>query len=471
MNKFETNFGEWVVKYRWWIIITTILIVVSAASGAQFLTINNDTRVFFSEKNPQLQALETLENTYTKEQGVLFVIAPKDGNVFTRKTLAAVEELTETAWKMPYSSRVNSITNFQYTRAEEDDLIVEDLVLNAMSLSDADLERIRKIAVSEPLLLNRQISPSGHVTRVYVNTLLPGKSLDEVPQVAAFARKMVDDLRLKYPGIDIHLTGSVMFDNAFGEASLNDLTTLLPLMFITLVIITGLSLRTVAGTFATVIIILISMITGMGLAGWLGISITAASIHAPTIILTLAIADSVHILVTIFHKMHEGKTKHEAIVESIRVNLHPVFFTSVTTVIGFLTMNFSDAPPFRDLGNIVAMGIAAAFVYSVAFLPAMMAIFPVRIKPRAQPNFSYKCCSCNSLADFVINRRKPIFWGTLAVIVILAIGITRIELNDNFVKYFSEDYEIRRATDFMEENLTGVDIVEYSLKSGRARGN
>ncbi len=308
MNRFEINFGEWVIKYRWWIIITTTLIVVSAASGARFLTINNDTRVFFSGKNPQLQALETLENTYTKEQGVLFVIAPKDGNVFTRKTLAAVEELTEAAWKMPYSSRVNSITNFQYTRGEEDDLIVEDLVLNAMSLSGADLERIKKIAVSEPLLINRQISPSGHVTMVYVNTIQPGKSLDEVPQMAAFARKIADDLHRKYPGIDIYLTGGVMFDNAFGEASLNDMSTLIPLMFITLVIITGLSLRTLTGTFATVIIILISMITGMGLAGFLVLIFSGFRMNSDmglmtAITITLALAMDFLFLPTILMKV------------------------------------------------------------------------------------------------------------------------------------------------------------------------
>jgi len=418
-KKFEEGFGQWVVKRRWWIILATVVALLAAASGARFLRINNDTRVFFSKENPQLQALETLENTYTKDNNVLFAIAPKDGKVFTRETLAAVEELTEASWKIPYSSRVDSITNFQHTRAEEDDLIVEDLVRDAESLSDADLKRVRQIALSEPLLVNRQISPSGHVTGVNVTTLLPGKSMDEAPEVTAFARILV-----------------------------------------------GLALRSFMGTFTTLIIIALSMVTGLGLAGWLRISLNVASVNAPTLILTLAVADSIHILTIMFHQMHLGRTKHEAIGESIRVNLKPVFLTSATTAIGFLAMNFSDAPPFRDLGNIVAMGVMAAFVYSVLFLPALMAVLPVRLKPKAESD----CCSCNRLANFVIHRRKPVFWGTLVVIGVLAAGTLGIELNDNFIKYFDDSYDFRRASDFVQQNLTGLDVIEYSLESGDSGG-
>ncbi len=467
MKRFEASFGKWVVKYRWPLIAATILVVFGASSGMRFLAFNNDSRIFFSEENPQLKALEALENTFTKNDNILFVIAPESGNVFTRETLAAIEELTEASWKTPYSSRVDSVTNFQYARAEEDDLIVEDLAENSMSLSDEDLKRIRKIALSEPLLVNRTVSSSGHVTGVNVNVLMPGESMNETKKVADYAREMAADFRSKHPQIDIHVTGGVMMDNGFGEASEDDMSTLIPVMFLTLLIILGLSLRSVSGTAATLVIIVISMFTGLGAAGWLGMLLNPASANAPVIILTLAVADSVHVLVTMFHQMRLGKTKHDAIAESVRVNLQPVFLTSLTTVIGFLTMNFSDAPPFHDLGNIVAIGIMAAFFYSIFFLPALMAVVPVRIKPRAS---EAECASCDWLADFVINRRRLVFWGMLVVIAALTAGITRIELNDDFVKYFDDRFDFRRATDFAQDNLTGFDIIEYSLESGESGG-
>ena len=98
MPSYEANVGHWIVRNRWWILIFTLILVIIAGSGVRFLTVNNDTRVFFSEQNPQLKALETLENTYTKDQNVFFVIAPKDGNVFTLETLTATSELTQASW-------------------------------------------------------------------------------------------------------------------------------------------------------------------------------------------------------------------------------------------------------------------------------------------------------------------------------------------------------------------------------------
>jgi predicted RND superfamily exporter protein len=465
----EDVFAKWVVRHKWLIITITIAVVLTAANGTRFLSLNNDTRVFFSEENPQLQALEKLENTYNRIDNVAFLIAPKDGKIFTRRTLAMLEDLTGALWTMPYSSRVDSITNFQHTRAEDDELIVEDLVQEAETLSDTVITRIKRIALSEPLLVDRLISPSGHVTSVSVNVLLPGKSMDEVPEVAAFARKMADGFRDKYPDIDIYLTGAVMFDNAFGEATKDDLATLIPVMFLAIIIIIGLTLRSFIGTLVTLIIILVSVVTGMGLAGWLGILINPASANAPTIILVLAVADSVHLLSIVFQQMRQGRDKKEAIAESLRINLHPVFLTSVTTAIGFLTMNFSDAPPFRDLGNIVAMGVMSAFVYSVTFLPALLAVLPLRLKPKIATSGAV-FGSYDKLASFVIDRSRFFFWGTLVLIAVLTGGMTQIELNDDWVKYFDDRFAIRRANDFMVKNLSGFDIIEYSLDSGETGG-
>ena len=452
--------------------MVTIVMVAVIGSGLRFLSFNMDNRVFFSEDNPQLVALETLENTYVKTYNVVFIVAPASGNVFERHTLAAVEALTEASWQIPYSSRVDSITNYQHTRAEEDDLIIADLVENAHGLSDEALQQIKDIALSRPMLVDRLVSPSGHVTGINVNILLPGESQQEVPEVADFVRQLANDIKRKYPGIDIHMTGALMIDNGFGEITADDMSSLVPIMFLVLIVITGVTLRSVSGTFVTLLVILMSMLTGLGAAGWMGLQMNTASAVAPTIILTLAIADSVHILVAMFHKMHEGKSKADAIGISLQQNLHPVFLTSITTVIGFLTMNFSDAPPFRDLGNIVAIGIVAAFCYSVFFLPAMMAVLPGRNKSKAAPGCecACECCSCQGLANFVINHRRALFWGSLATILILAAGASRIELNDDMIGYIGEQYQIRQASDFMEQELTGGDTIEFSLSSGEPDG-
>ena len=459
--------GECVLRYRWLMIVGVVLFSLWAASGARFLTFSNDSRIYFSKENPQLLALEALENTFSKEDHLLFVLAPHDHNVFTRKNLAAVLDLTKEAWQIPFSSRVNSIANFQDTRAADDELIVEDLVPGDRELSDRDLAGIRKTALSEPILLNRLISPQGQVAAVSVLITKPGKSLDETTKAADFARRMAKVFREKHPGIDLYLTGGVMIDNAFGQAAEQDMKTLVPLMYVVLLLVMVLTLRSIWGMVAALLVIVFSMITALGLAGWLGIPMSPSTVNAPTIILTLAVADSVHLLLTTFHLMQEGKSRHEALVESIAINLQAITLTSVTTAIGFLSMNYSDAPPFRALGNIVAIGVLAAWVYALVFLPAFVSLLPIKGRSEKEEEGS---ALCRWIAETVIRYRHRLFWGILACTAVISLGLLQIELNDDFVKYFDHRYDFRVATDFAEKNLLGFNVIEYKLDSGQPGG-
>ncbi len=458
--------GKQVIRFRWLIILVSIGITMAAGSGGRFLGFSTDYRVFFGDDNPQLQAFELLQNTYTKNDNVLFAIAPKNGKVFSRKTLAVVEELTQAAWQIPYSLRVDSVTNFQHSWADGDELIVENLVNNASTLSNEDLEVKKAIALKEPLLVGSIISPTAHVTGVNVTINLPGKSLAEVPEVVAFVRNMAREIEEGHPEIDVHLSGMVMMNNAFSEASQDDMSTLVPLMYLVLILTMGFMLRSISGAITAVLVIGFSALTAMGLAGWSGILMTPPSASAPTIILTLAVADSVHLLVTIFQEMRRGKSKHEAIIESLRINLLPVFLTSFTTAIGVLSMNASDSPPFHDLGNMVATGVTAAFFYSILFLPAMMSVLPVWVKKQA----NHKGIFMDRFGALVVSRRKPLFWTMLAITLIFAASVPLNRLNDQFVNYFDESYDFRTDTDFIVTHLTGIYRIEYSLDTGKEWG-
>ena len=463
---FKNEFGDWVIRFRWWIILFTIMFVFAAASGTRFLSFSTDYRVFFSKDNPQLVAFETLQNTYTKNDNIMFAVEPKDGKVFTQKTLAIIEEITQASWQIPYSIRVDSITNFQHTWSNLDDLVVQDLVEDSLNFTGIQLKKVRTIALSEPLLLNRLITPNTNITGINITINRPEKSITETPEVVAFARNMKNQFQKKYPEINIYLTGVVFMDNAFNEAGEGDMKSLVPFMYGIVLIVMAISLRTFWGTLTTILIMAFSILTGMGTAGWSGISLTPISANAPTIILTLAVADSIHILVTLFYEMQHGKPKYEAIRESLRVNHQPVFITSLTTAIGFLSLNFSDSPPFQDLGNIVAVGVMAAYVYSVLFLPAMMAILPLRVKTVASSNNII----IDSLGDWVIRNRNLLFWSMIIVITFLSIQIPKNVIDEKFNEYFDTRYQFRIDNDYVEENLTGFESIEYSLGAGESGG-
>ncbi len=461
------QYAEFIIRFKWLTVLFSIIWVMLMGAGAQYLTFTNDYRVFFGDENPQLVAFENIQDTYSRSDNVMLLLAPKDGQVFTRPTLEAVAWLTERAWETPFSTRVESITNHQHTSAVEDDLLVEDLTLEPGELSDEDLVRIRQIALSEPVLVNRLISPEAHVTGVNINIELPGVDpIVENPEVVTFVRELREQFRAKFPDIEVRLTGIVMMNQAFPEASQYDMSTLFPLMLLIFVIVLYFWIRGFAGTVATFIIIIFSIVGAMGMAGWLGIALTPPSFSAIMIIPTMAIADSVHVLMNYVLAMRHGESKHDAMIDSIRINMQPVFLTSVTTAIGFMSMNFSDAPPFRDLGNIVAMGVMVAFVLSVTFLPAISMILPSRQKVEDTTS----SIMMRRFAEFVIAKRSSLLLFMGLGCVFLISFVPSNELNDDFVKYFSEKIEFRRDADFASKNLSGLYLVNYSLESGEDGG-
>ena len=452
----------WILRHRWLVVVLSVLLIGIATSGARYLGFSNDYRMFFSEENPQLLAFEALQNTYTKTDNVLFVVSPRDGNVFTPRTLATVEWLTRESWQIPYSLRVDSITNYQHTEAEEDDLLVADLVEDALSLDQQQLQKIRQVALNEPLLRNRLISPDGAHTGINITVQLPGKKLDEVPEVASFADKLAKRAMQQNPDVEVRVTGLVAMNATFPKMAQKDMQTLYPLMLLIILVTMAFMLRSLSGVVVSMLVLVMAVMATLGLTGWSGMQMSPPTTSAPVMVMTLAVADCIHIIVLFLQGMRKGEDKQTAMLESLRLNLGPVFLTSITTAIGFLSLNFSDAPPFRDLGNMAAMGVMVAFLLSLSFLPALLMILPVRPGTRHTRGQG----TMEKLGDFVIRKRTPLFWGMAALIVLLVSQVPRNHLNDEFIKYFSENVPFRVDTDYAVEHLTGIYLLEYSLPAG-----
>jgi uncharacterized protein len=458
--------GKWIVKFRWPIVLVTLFVVAWAGSGLRFLKFTTDYRVFFSPDNPQLKAFEALQNKYSKSDNIFIGVEAKDGNVFSQKTLKAITDLTEWAWQTPYSLRVDSLTNYQHTHAKEDELIVESLAPNLAKLNSIELKRIRKIALSEPTLVNRLISPNGSMAGINITLNVPDDKLDQVPNIAKFIREISDRARSKYPEINVYVSGVIMMNNTFVSAVKGDMKTLIPLMYLTVIVFLVLTLRSATGTIATLAIVCFADMTALGLAGWLGINLTTVSSFSPTVILTIAVADNVHILTTVFQQREQGKSKLEAINESVRLNLQPVFLTSLTTAIGFLSLNFCDSPPYRDLGNIIAMGVLAAFLFSLFFLPAVLSFAPLNRKLKKSDHAPFM----ERFGKFVVRKQTILFWLVLIIGVAVAFPVYKIKVDDNFNEYFDKRFSFRTDSDYLAENLTGFMFIDYSLEAGESGG-
>jgi predicted RND superfamily exporter protein len=467
--KLETQWGRAVIDHPFVTLFLSILMVLLLGYGARYATVSSDYRYFFGEDNPQRTAFENLQNVYSKDDSVLMTITPEDGNVFKEDTLAGIQYLTRESWLLPFVTRVDSITNFQHSFADGDNLIVKDLVddndmtarQGSMAFSD-----LKSIALNEPLLLNRLINEQTSVTGINVKMTFPGESPFEVPDAAGKARQLAQTFMQKYPGHQVHLTGMVMLNDAFNEAGIRDVMTLMPVMYLLITIMLFVILRNKAGVATTLGVMILSIIGAMGFSGWASIPITPPSSIAPTVIMTLAIAHSIHILKTLFKTMAKGASKEQAIIESLRQNLRPVFLTSLTTIIGFLSLNFSDTPPFHDLGNITAVGVTLAFILSVGFLPSIMSL--ANIKPRVSRNAE------NSLASryttWLERRGVAIILAMVFLTAFLGMQIGNIRINDQFVGYFDDSIQFRPHSEYTIENLTGIYQLNFDLKSGEPQG-
>ncbi len=467
IDRFAVILAHAVQRFRWYVVIAAIASAVAIGSGAAKLEFANNYRVFFSDENPELTAFENLQATYTKNDNFLFVLQPSGGDAFSRATVAAVEELTEAAWKIPFAIRVDSISNFQHSYGKGDDLVVEDLYRGGAEMDDAERMRRSEVALSEPLLRSQLVTPDGSATAVNVVLQYPEQSLTEVPEAVSHARNLRDEIEARYPDIDVSLTGVSMLNNAFAETGVSDLGTLVPVMFGVILLLTLLILRSVTATFATLLVIMLSSMVGMGWAGFAGIKLTPISGSAPIIILTLAIADSIHILLSLRTALRNGTAKPDAIAEAIRLNFLPVSITSITTIIGFLALNFSDSPPFWHLGNITAVGILAAWIYSLTLLPALVRILPYREKETSKADRGERFMA--GVAEFVIANPYRLLVSIGGGALLLIAFIPTIDLNDQWTKYFDQRIEFRRETDQALQHF-GMYPVEYSVPAKTVGG-
>ncbi|CCK77225.1 conserved hypothetical protein [Oleispira antarctica RB-8] len=461
------NYIRWVIAQRKWITGLSILLVLVISFGASKLIFTSDFRAYFGPDNPQLLAFEDMERTFSKQENVYFYIHAKEGDLFTRQGLNLIEQLTDEGWQLPFSQRVTSLQNYQHTDVEDDDLIIDYLYYDALDLSAEKLARIKKTTFLEPTLLHRLISEDGASTGVNVRIVLPeGTSMVTSKEAVHAARELAERIRPNFPDFEVLVGGSLTSNVTMGEAIKQDIENLLGLSYLVMIITMIILLRTFSGMLLTLMIITFSVVSTMGLFGWLGFTMTPPTGFVPTAILTIAVADTIHILISYYYELNHGRSKLEAIQESLRINFSPVFITSITTIIGVLCLNTSDSPPYRDMGNMIAAGVLFAWIYSISFLPAMLALMPTpkgkveSDKPSLMLNFS----------NIVIRFYKPLFIMMACLIIAIGSQLNKNSITERWHEFFDTSFEVRNTIEATNDTLGGLHRIFFVLDSQQGNG-
>ncbi|MGE0484396.1 MAG: RND family transporter [Gammaproteobacteria bacterium] len=448
----------------------TALALLLAAAGLARVQISSDLNIFFSEHNPERLEFEAFEARFGAEEAATFTVGRDDGTLWNATDLAALRWLTDRVAALPHVARVQSLVNFQFSRATADDIAIGDLVPRDAQLDDADLATLRAEAETDPRLAGLLVSPDGRTAGVYATVNANGIDDAETARVYHLAHALTAEFAERFPGLAVHFSGTLAVDQSFQRASLADGERLNPLMVLLFALIALVVWRSVVLALAVLVMVSVLAAATMGAAGWLGYPVTPVSAVAPIIVMSLFVANAVHVIHAAVAARERGLDARAASTTAVAENRLPIAFTALTTLIGFASLNFADSPPFRHLGNLVMVGVALAAVCSVTLLPAVL----TRTNPRRTPLYDGARALATRLA--VVGgwpRRRHAFVTMFAIVASLgigALGLAETRLDDNFIKFFGPSYPMRLASDYSAERLVGSYYVEYVLDSGADGG-
>jgi uncharacterized protein len=458
------TWSRWLIAAPWRWTALAFALALGAISGLPGLRFTTDYQVYFSDDNPALQAQQALERHFGSRHTVVLAVSADSGSLFENDRLDALRDLTDDMGLMPYATGASSLTNFHTPRAEGDDLTADALVPEGPFTAEV-LAQLQREALAEPRVLHGLLGASGEVTAVVGYFELPGvDGDDETAEVNTAIRNLARRFEADNAGLSTYQIGSLPFNQAMADAANFDLRNRYPLALALMILLLWWSLRGVNPMFITLGIIGLSTLTALGIAGHLGLQLTTASMAAPLIILTLSVSDCVHVLSSYFKIRHEsGASPADALSRSLRINLLALSLTTLTTVVGFVSFNLNDSPPFRDLGNIVAIGVTAALFYSLTLLPAWLLI----TQPAGRP---LRTLQLSRVADLVVRRQRAIRRVGMVIVLALTAAIPLNRFGDDYVKFFSPVLDFRQDTEFVGQHLMGVQFLEYAVPSGADGG-
>lgn len=454
------------VDKRWHYFFATLVLLLVLSSQLLHMVFNGNVNVMFDEDDRYFQRLQQLDHEYAESNYLIVLFQPPGSSVYDAQAMQITRELTAALWQLPHTVRVDSITNYPKLRVDGDTLSVDDLVPDTNLLTDQQLNLIREYARNDQQIQGRLVSPNENATALFASITLPEDHLDSVLELSRQALLLKQDFEKRYPGSTLHLNGDIALENAMLQVTMDDILRVNPVVFGTIFILLGIFLRSIMAIAAAGAVVIASTGISAGIHVLLGFEMNPITMMAPAIIMVLAVADSIHVLTIYRIQCSEGSAPVQAMQASLRKNLSPVFWTSVTTAVGFLGMNFGDSPPFRTMGNMAAIGVLFAFLSTFTVLPAVALLFPTRF---ANSTFTMAHLM-RRMSHWVIGTSRSLLFIILGISVLLLMCIPNLKLNDDISEYFDPSLAIYDSIQFARNNTNGVQYILYSMDSGQENG-
>ena len=448
----KKDFAKLLIKYRYLSIGLVIIVVCLLATGLTKLTFNPDLETYFPEGHPAVIRYNEIDDMFIPTDNLIIAVHSNEGTLFNGDSLKVIEELTRKSWTIPYSVRVDSLTNYSYVKSVNDDLIVEPFIEEAEKKSIEFIEKRKDLIAGEDIIYKSLISEDKKTSVVSIIVDPPGPNKeDQNSELINYILGFIEPIKESNENLDIRLLGNPYLDYISPRIVKAEMPVVMPLMLLLIFLIVFLMIRSYVAVLATFVVILMSLIATFGSIGILGNPLNQMVTTIPILIITLALADCIHLFSIYFQNRIKGISSKESMEKSLEMNIQPLFLTTISTCIGFLCLNFIEVTPLRDLGNAVAIGIGFAFIFTIFFIAPIVSFFEVKTasKVTKQTRFS------TSVGSFILKNGNKLIFSITSISFLILLCIPMNELDENPTQMYAEGFtSFSSDTLWLDEKLS-----------------
>lgn len=460
------SFVEKIIKFRWAIALIIPLITIMMASSLKNLEFEGSYRIWFGEESKILKDYDNFRAVFGNDDAVTVAFKVEDG-IFNKESLEVVENITRKLWETEYIARVDSITNYQYVHSDAqypDEVIVEDLIEDLDALSEADLRRKREIALSEDLIVGKLISADAKTTMI-VGRMTP-KAGDD-PTVSFKLRDAVVKIiepEIKKHGIKFYLNGGPIINTSFIEIAQHDGGTFTPAVILIAMFLLLLVFRKFSLSILSISVVIFTFLIVLSIQVMLGFKLNNFTANIPVFVVAIGIADAMHLLWIYIVARKKGMDNEASIHYTVSKNFLALLLTSLTTAVGFASLSISNVVPIKTLGIATASAAILAFVLTILFVPALLAILKPNIKAQTKEENKNQNIS-KWYVQLILKHNTKILFVSAFIFIAIGAGIFKANVDSNTVRYFKENVPFRVTTNFIQDNLTGPMSYEIIVDS------
>jgi len=441
------------VKHPWLVIGLTIVATIAFASQFPKITIDTDPKHMLPVTSPVRQYNDQVEREFALHADVIALGIVNERGIVNPQTLSRIARLTEGIQKLPgvITRDVVSFTTIDDVSAKGGDLAVHP-VLESIPESEADLEAFRRTLLENPLFVNRIVSPDGTATAIYV-------PIDP----SANGKLIADEIRTllpQDPGDDRYLlAGDPIARDTFGAEMFRQMGLFSPIAGLIMCIALWLMFRSVPLVVANMAVAMVSIIWAMGLLIGLGYPVHIMSSMSPVFLMAIA-TDSVHIFNEFAFRFDEVGDKQRAVLDTMAAVGKPVFYSDVTTAVGFASLATAAIVPVRIFGLVVGFGTLVILLMSFTLVPAILILLREDRIPAVTrtlyANEANRRSALSRLGEFSVRRAKGIAVVGAVLLAVAGVGLSNIEVNNNMVHWFKTGSDVRTADRVLNEHLGGT---------------